>query len=102
VSDEPGTAPNAGQSEDDVIGDDVSQEQSAPVRLRLRRAPRYRAFGFTGAGIGVLAGVILALSFTASGDYSIRTIAGYFAASFGLVGALIGLGAAVLIERRRN
>ena len=71
-------------------------------RLRLRRAPRYRPFGVTGAVIGVVAGVILALSFTAASNYSMQTIAGYFAAILGLVGALIGLGIAVLIERRRS
>jgi hypothetical protein len=77
-------------------------DNPAPVRLRMRRAPRYRAFGFTGAGIGIVAGVILALSFKAASDYSIQTITGYFAVMLGLVGGLIGLGSAVLIERRRS
>ncbi len=31
-----------------------------------------------------------------------QTIAGYFAAIFGLVGAVLGLGLAVLIERRHT
>jgi hypothetical protein len=74
----------------------------APTSFRMRRAPRYRAFGFTGVAIGIAAGVILALSFKATSDYSIRTITGYFAAVFALVGGLIGLGLAVLIERRRS
>ena len=73
----------------------------SPARLRLRRAPRYGPFGLTGAGIGILAGVILALSFSATSDYSIQTIAGYFAAILGLIGAVLGLALAVLIERRR-
>jgi hypothetical protein len=73
-----------------------------PVQLRLRKAPRYRAFGLTGTAIGVIAGIVLALSFTATGDYSIRTIAGYFAAIFGMIGAVLGLATAVLIERRRS
>ena len=68
----------------------------------MRRAPRYRAFGFTGAGIGIAAGVVLALSFKAASNYSIQTITGYFAAMFALVGGLVGLGVAVLIERRRS
>lgn len=73
----------------------------SPTQLRLRRAPRYRPFGITGAVLGVLAGVVLALSFTAASDYSMQTIVGYFAAIFGLIGAVVGLGVAVLIERRR-
>lgn len=78
------------------------EEESGPVQLRMRRAPRYLPFGLSGALIGVIAGVVLALSFSATSDYSIRTIAGYFAAIFGLVGALTALGLAVLIERRRR
>ena len=53
-------------------------------------------------GIGAGPGLILALSFTAASNYSMQTIAGYFAAILGLVGALIGLGIAVLIERRHS
>ena len=71
------------------------------VTYQLRRAPKYLPFGVTGALIGVVVGVVLALSFQAAGDYSMRTIVGYFAAILGLVGALAGLGIAVLIERRR-
>ncbi len=78
------------------------EEESRSVQLRMRRAPRYLPFGLSGALIGVIAGVVLALSFSATSDYSIRTIAGYFAAIFGLVGALTALGLAVLIERRRR
>jgi hypothetical protein len=99
-----GDAGDAGDSAPEAIGvEDAGPAQPVgPAQLRMRRAPRYRAFGGTGAGIGVLAGVILALSFTATSDYSIRTIVGYFAAIFGLVGAIVGLAAAVLIERRRT
>jgi hypothetical protein len=73
----------------------------SPSQFRLRRAPRYRPFGLTGALIGVVAGLILALSFTAASNYSMQTIAGYFAAILGLAGTVVGLGVAVLIERRR-
>jgi hypothetical protein len=78
------------------------EDEPTPTHFRIRRAPRYRAFGFTGLGIGLIAGVILALSFKATSDYSIQTITGYFAVMFGLVGGLIGLGLAVAIERRRS
>jgi hypothetical protein len=76
-------------------------QTNEPVRYQLRRAPKYLPFGVTGALLGVLAGLALALSNPVSGDYSERTIIGYFAAILGLVGALAGLGVAVLIERRR-
>lgn len=70
-------------------------------QLRLRRAPRYRAFGLTGAVVGVLAGLFLALSFSVAGDYTLQSIIGYLAATLGMLGAVLGLGLAVLIERRQ-
>jgi hypothetical protein len=89
--------------DDDMAEQGVAEpgESDAPVRFRLRRAPRYRAFGFTGAGLGIILGIVLGFTLRTSGDqYSAQTIAGYFAASFGLIGALLGLGLAVLVERR--
>jgi membrane associated rhomboid family serine protease len=86
----------------DPDSDVTDAPPAGPGGFRLRRAPRYRPFGLTGAAVGVLAGVVLALSFTATSDYSVRTITGYFAAIFGLVGTVIGLGLAVLLERRRR
>ncbi|MBT0772711.1 hypothetical protein KIH74_27450 [Kineosporia sp. J2-2] len=75
---------------------------SGPESYRLRRAPRYRAFGFTGVLTGIVVGLVLALSFQATGDYSTQTILGYFVAIFGMLGALIGCGAAVLLDRRKD
>jgi hypothetical protein len=83
-------------------GSDRESDGQWPVTYRLRRAPRYARFGVTGTIVGVVIGAVLALSFSATADYSIRTIAGYFTAILGLVGCLTGLGAAVLIERRRS
>jgi hypothetical protein len=110
-----GTAVDAVAANDDVTapatqpdpveptsGEPVEAEAVTTPQLRLRRAPRYLPFGLTGALIGIVAGVALALSFSAAANYSIQTIAGYFAAAFGLIGAVLGLGAAVLIERRRT
>ena len=77
------------------------EEPRGPRTYRMRRAPRYRAFGLTGVVIGVVLGAVLALSFQATGDYSTRTILGYFIAIFGLLGALLGGGVAVLLERRK-
>ncbi|GLY13778.1 hypothetical protein LWF15_01785 [Kineosporia rhizophila] len=77
-------------------------EAPEPAGYRLRRAPRYRAFGFTGVLVGVLLGAVLALSFEATSTYSERTILGYFVAIFGLLGALFGCGLAVLLDRRKG
>ena len=81
---------------------DPAVGQEASTHLRLRRAPRYGPFGLTGVFIGVVIGIVLALSHPAASNYSTQTIAGYFAAIFGLFGAVLGLGVAVLIERRRS
>jgi hypothetical protein len=105
---DPGVEPRpdagSGDGEPDRAVDPAgaAADRVSGTQLRLRRAPRYGAFGLTGMIFGVVAGVVLALSFTAASNYSMQTIAGYFAAIFGLVGALSGLGVAVLIERRRS
>jgi outer membrane biosynthesis protein TonB len=95
----PDAQPEAGPEPAPEAG--LQQPEPGPARLRMRRAPRYLPFGLTGAVIGVGAGVILALSFTAASNYSIQTITGYFAAILGLIGTVAGLGLAVLVERRR-
>jgi hypothetical protein len=90
-------------SNDAIEGDAVAAGEAAPSKqLRLRRAPRYGSFGFSGVLVGIVSGLVLALSFPAASNYSTQTIAGYFAAIFGLIGAVLGLGVAVLIERRRS
>jgi hypothetical protein len=71
------------------------------IVVTRRRAPRYRAFGATGAVIGVAVGLVLGLVPELAGDYTRQAIAGYFATTLGLVGALLGLGVALLVERRR-
>lgn len=76
--------------------------EEAAAGYRLRRAPRYGAFGATGIVIGILVGAVLALSFQATEDYSARTILGYFVAIFGLFGVLLGCGAAVLFDRLKD
>lgn len=75
------------------------------VRSR-RRAPRYRAF----VGTGALAGVLLALITTfflqfepvaGATTYTLESVFGYTALLFGLLGAMLGGIAAILLERRR-
>jgi hypothetical protein len=91
------TASDGGPADEAAAGDRATSKQ-----LRLRRAPRYGPFGLTGALLGIVIGIGLALAHPAASNYSMQTIAGYFAASFGLIGAVLGLGVAVLIERRRS
>ena len=80
----------------------AGEEPAPPSVVRPLRVPRYRAFGLSGALIGVIAGVILATSRPADDGFSLSTIVGYFATALGLIGTLIGLGAAVLVERTRR
>lgn len=86
-------------------GAEAEAEESSeaePAGYRMRRAPRYGAFGFTGVLVGVVFGAVLAMSFQATGDYSAQTILGYFIAIFGLFGALFGAAAAVFLDRRKD
>ena len=90
-----------GVSEPDV---DESPE-SAPRRLPVRRSPRYGAFLVTGAGVGVLLAVVLALSGSADADTGRGQLLGYLALLLGLLGGVLGGLAAVCVEwkaRRRN
>jgi len=81
----------------------VSEPSPPPDRqtFRHRRAPRYRAFGITGGLIGLVIGLVLAFAGEPPQDYSRQSLIGYFGVSLMLVGALLGLGVAVLSERRR-
>lgn len=73
-----------------------------PVRLvvRRRRAPRYKAFAISGALVGALIGLAVALSRPVGDEFSMTTVAGYFAVVLGLIGALAGLAVALIAERR--
>ena len=78
------------------------QDLEEAVRARRRREPRYAMFLVTGAVVGVLAAVAVALLGTPSGTYSGPTVLGYLAVSLGLLGALLGGLAAVLLGERRR
>lgn len=72
------------------------------VRIHVRRAPRYRAFVLTGVALGLLVAVVLAFGLPlASNRYTVNRIMVYFGLAFGLVGGLLGVAAALLVERRR-
>ncbi len=73
-------------------------------QVRLRRAPRYRAFVVSGVVAGILLGVVLAFVVeppTGPEEFSRGTIVRYFAVILGLLGGVVGAGLAVLVERRR-
>jgi hypothetical protein len=75
----------------------------APVSVRFgrrRRAPRYGSFVATGVIVGVVLAIVLSLSRPATGEFSQNSVIGYVAAIFGLVGALLGAGLAVVLDRR--
>ena len=74
-----------------------------PVRVTLRRAPRYRAFVVAGAVVGVVVGVLAALLLGDPGSlFSRGATTGYLAAIGLLLGALLGGVAAVLADRPRR
>ena len=80
-----------------------AEEPARPVEVRVRRAPRYRAFVAAGAVLGAALGVVLALT-RGGGDalFSSATVTGYLAAIGLLAGGLLGGVAAVLADRPRR
>lgn len=82
--------------------DPTPQDLEEAVRARRRREPRYAMFLVTGAVVGVLAAVVVMLVGAPPGTYSRPTVLGYLAVSLGLLGALLGGVAAVLLGGRRR
>jgi hypothetical protein len=77
-----------------------AQDGPAPVPVRLRRAPRYRAFVGTGALLGAIGGILARLLLGDPGSlFSAGTTTGYLAAIGLLLGGLLGGAVAVLVER---
>ena len=104
TSDKPEPEPEpAGLTSD--AGPDPDAEQSPTgatmTKVQLRRAPRYRAFVFTGALIGMVVATVLATVLPLAEGSSLKTVFLYFALPLGLIGGLAGAGAAILVERRR-
>jgi hypothetical protein len=71
------------------------------VPVRIRRAPRYRAFVLVGAILGLVAGAGTSIVLGGgSGAFSPSTVTGYIGAIGLLLGGLVGAAVAVLVERR--
>jgi hypothetical protein len=71
------------------------------VPVRIRRAPRYRAFVLAGAILGLVAGAVASIVLGGgSGAFSPSTVTGYIGAIGLLLGGLLGAAVAILVERR--
>ncbi len=73
-----------------------------PRPVRVRRAPRYRAFTLTGVAVGLVVATAFGVTTQGSDAASMRTVLTYLGLGLGLIGGLLGAAAAVLVERRRG
>ncbi len=62
-----------------------------------RRRPRFGRFIGTGAVLGIVLGIVISFASMNPQGYSDRTAAGFLAAFFGLIGALVAAIVAVLL-----
>jgi hypothetical protein len=70
-----------------------------PTLRQVHRSPRYGAFLVTGAAVGLLLAIVSGVIGTGDGSIGTGRLIGYLAIVFGLLGALLGGGVAVVIER---
>lgn len=68
----------------------------------VRRAPRFRAFVWTGGVVGFAIGVLLVVlaPYDPASEFSRSTAAGFLGMALGLLGALAAGAVAVLADRR--
>lgn len=89
--------PPAGEAREDV------PSAPEPRQVRLRRAPRYRAFVAAGALVGVVVGIVASTLLGNTGSFFPETtLTGYLATIGLLLGCLLGGLVAVLAERPRQ
>jgi hypothetical protein len=75
-------------------------EETAPVRGRLRRRPRYARFIVTGGLVGLVAGLVVGLARAGLVDQP-GVLVFYLAVLLSGLGVLFGAALAVLVEPRR-
>lgn len=66
----------------------------------IRRSPRYLAFAFTGAAVGALLSVLLAVLPIGASETSTGTLIGMLMLGLVPAGVFLGLVAAVVLDRR--
>ncbi|WP_369054422.1 hypothetical protein [Kineococcus terrestris] len=99
----PADATSAGPAAEeapDAAPDDP--ETTRFVEVTRRRAPRYRSFVLTGVVLAFLVSAVVAVVTPAQAGYSQQSLFGYLFVSLGILLALLGGLAAVLLERRRT
>lgn len=68
--------------------------------LTVRRSPRYMRFLAVGAGVGVLAALVLTLVFPENADYDRGQVFGFLLLFLGAVGVGLGALVALILDRR--
>ncbi|WP_432547828.1 hypothetical protein [Kineococcus sp. SYSU DK004] len=104
--------PTAGATAGEPAGEPAAEEvpDATPddpettrfVEVTRRRAPRYRSFVLTGVVLAFLVAAVVAVVTPAQAGYSQQSLFGYLFVSLGILLALLGGLAAVLLERRRT
>jgi hypothetical protein len=91
------------------VSDGVPDDDEKPglpagaVPVRIRRAPRYRAFVLVGAILGLVAGAVASIVLGGGpGNFSPASLTGYVGVIGLLLGGLLGGAVAVLVERPRR
>jgi hypothetical protein len=84
-------------------GEEKPRLPAGAVPVRIRRAPRYRAFVLVGAILGLVVGVVASIVLGGGpGAFSAVTLTGYVGVIGLLLGGLLGGAVAVLVERPRR
>lgn len=86
-------------------GEAGTADAEARIEVYRRRAPRFAPFILTGAALGVLIALVVAAlpagpPVAGGAEFSTRTVTGFLAMIFGLLGAVVGGATAVLLDRR--
>ncbi len=67
--------------------------------VRIRRAPKFLSFFFLGAGLGLIAAIVISLITAANAPAGSTSILGYLVVVLVVLGAGLGVGAALLVDR---